>query len=549
MGDSITNQWNFTDNSGFYCLNNGFSVWGRPLHATNYDNLVCVPYRMSGIPLSMVVGTTVPAGYEKLIDVPGNLTKLNSFPCLFDFDPNDTHASVLDVFDRSNATIHNDTSRASAYYDASNPYRYGSLELNINILKTFFETAHLWRVFPKMSSNGVYRDERNYFDSIAAFPAQLSTSQKTGILKYTGDYDLFYSMVYTELTTTHISIQRGNTIIYCDDAGTLSISINGGATILRTLDVSSDLSKLTFAYIWANGNINFGYGDAMYLSTDNLQTYSAIVVSDITGNPYSSVKVEPFNSLVPTDYINYNGQELLLFGCYSTEAGVENTDINIWFSDDNGATLRSIYKFGVSLPLAQARHVHGVHFNPDNNEFWIITGDDTYLGDDECHWIKGTYNGSAFTWTIIVSDDGAETGTYVKAAGMHFYDGYCYFGLDKTGSTVGIWKCLYADMGDNTKYEQLTGYSSSLGMAGGNAEMMWCQGVPAANMNTLAVSVDAKHFQFETYTITGFVVANNYNKMGSAKATPENYVLDFLVAGETIYTEGPQLSVRINKNN
>jgi hypothetical protein len=97
-------------------------------------------------------------------------------------------------------------------------------------------------------------------------------------------------MVY-EWETTHICTQRFDKILYCDDAGELSLSIDGGVSILRTLDVSAVLNYVVFAHIFENGNIIFGFGDKMYLSTDNLLTYSVVPVKDIDGNDINPVSI------------------------------------------------------------------------------------------------------------------------------------------------------------------------------------------------------------------------------------------------------------------
>jgi len=547
QGEVMVNQYEFIDNAGFYCLNNGFSIYGSPFNAFDYDDFIYIPYKNNGDPITITAGVDVPADYTKIIDIPGSLAKLNSFPCIIDFDPDDSGAAILDIWDRSNATIHTDVDRAMDDYDAANPYRYDSRNLNINILKTMFEDDYKWMAFPKMNENSIYRDERIYFDQIATFPTQLNNTQKMGILKYTGDHNLFYSLdiIHSDI---HIVAQRGNTILYCDDAGELSISLDCGDTILRTLDVSGDFNIANFGHIWLNGNITFCSDDVAYLSTDNLQTYSAITVSDIDGNPYSNAGHQSFLCL-SYDYKEYNGTELLMFGTYSIEAGIEHTDINVWFSDDNGVSMRSIYKFADSAPVVQVSHVHGVYQNKDTDEFWIITGDETYLGEDECHWIKATYDGADFIFTVVVSDDGAETGTYVKAVGMLFLDGYCYFGLDKTGGTVGGWKVPYADMGDNTKYIRLHGYSKVIGIEGDDNEIV--EGLYAdegTEESYIAVSLDRKHFVKET--IEGTPDSLIYSGLPMRMKNNNDYYLFFFSNDATyLFGMGSTMLIKIDKNN
>lgn len=106
-------------NSQEYLLDNGYSIWAKAGEPDEY-----VPYK-SGSPNDV---SAFLIGYSKLADFEGGVTIYNYAPSLIDFDPtNSTHAD-LDVFDKSNSTLHVATSEMN-YYDAVNPYRWRQDEL------------------------------------------------------------------------------------------------------------------------------------------------------------------------------------------------------------------------------------------------------------------------------------------------------------------------------------------------------------------------------------------------------------------------------------
>ena len=84
--------------------------------------------------------------------------------------------------------------------------------------------------------------------------------------------------------------------------------------------------------------------------------------------------------------------EHLAFGAGPVVAPDQYNNVNLWHSNDNGLTLHSIFKAGVTLGAGVGfRHFHSANWNPTDNSLWLATGDGVAAAVD-CYWIKGTYN-------------------------------------------------------------------------------------------------------------------------------------------------------------
>ena len=150
-GNAINGTWEGTGSKksffkgGYpYASVNGYSVYKK----TGYADIQ-IPYSFAGTPIS---SPTVPSGYSHDSDVSGTETYLNNASCLIDFDPLGRVHSSVGLFKRSDETIHNSLSRASQYYDASNPYRWHITELtDFSIYNYFFNSSYKDRLFTKYS--------------------------------------------------------------------------------------------------------------------------------------------------------------------------------------------------------------------------------------------------------------------------------------------------------------------------------------------------------------------------------------------------------------
>jgi len=538
----LAGAWSYDALGSQYFKSNRFSIWDGD------NKTIYVPFDKNGVALSLVNNTNIDDVVYKQIDS-AITTFYNLAPFLIDFNPLDLVDVRLDVFDRSNILIHNDASRASISYDSLNPYRIASSEIfDIDILKTYFTDDYLWKVFPNVVGNSVQLYNRNYLKELLVYSTKKIEVEKLKILTYTRDIDKFYKLDYY-WENNHISALRDSKILVCNDAGGIKLSLDNGATYGALLNVSSDLTIVDFAHIFENGNIVFCSHRKVFISTDNLATYRQVTVYDINGNVYTPPADAPYLTFGYSS-ANINGQEILTWGNYAINALLQYVDVNLWYSSDNGETIKSAYKFNITPPVLDARHIHGVCFNENDNSFWMSTGD-VSTDEDECHWLKGVYNTitDTWVWTLIGSDDGGDNSFY-KSVGFVFYNGYMYWGIDKTTpQRQGVWKCLYSDAGDSAKYIRVSNDAISLSFAGIGGEMI--ETSQGAN-KTVVTTIDG--IKFKTQNLIGGVTLDAtfpYICNNKGKGHHGYWCIDQMESGDTYpyFTQGQVLMVKLNKNN
>jgi hypothetical protein len=534
---SGTGDWAYdTIRTNTYNINYGYSIYKNLPGLGN----IYMPYQASGIPLSRT--TNITSGYYHVSDVPPSTTHFNLAPSIIDFNPTESTDSKLNIFDRSSYTIQDSASRASANYNSKHPFRYNSSEININILKEYLKEDYQWMIIPSVKNNSVALGNRYYLDELMTFNNNLTTNQKLTYLSYTGDLNKFYTIDYY-WSTNQICAQRGNKILSTNDAGILYLSLDCGSTNTSSLDVSSDLTTVTFAHIFSNGNILFCGQQKAYYSTDNLATYHEATVIDIDGNPFVPIANGVFRT-IGANHVNIN-REILTWGCYATETNTAYTNINVWYSTDNGLTIKSAYKFMESEPILNTHHIHGINWNPNDSSFWVTTGDDTYLGKDACHWLRGEYNinNDIWEWDSIRSGD---INSHQMSVGIAWKDNYMYWGVDKIGIINGIWRVDTAYVDDITHYEFI---DNRMGITSFNYD--YISEMIATVGNLAMMSLDG--ITFDKYTLTGGPTINpSYGYILNNKDKNSNgyYCLDIMTNTETYpnFTTGPCLMIRFKKN-
>lgn len=263
---------------------------------------------------------------------------------------------------------------------------------------------------------------------------------------------------YNKMLTSNNILQSEKIIVSIDsiivgyENNSLLLSVDGGKTYCKRLDITG-VNEIDYIHVFKDTY-------DLLLCTAQKAYYS----SDWINLNESTVLGIDRNTFAPTTYDNFlitakmseiaiiDGQEILCWGNYSTDAATEYLNINIWYTVDKGRTIKSCFKFGMSIPNGQiepllARHVHNVNFNPTDNTFWCQTGDEpttTYS-----HWLKGTYNTATDMWTWIL----VGSGNHFKTGNMEFYGGYAYVSWDIPNG--GVKKCLYSDMGNTANHQQI----------------------------------------------------------------------------------------------
>jgi hypothetical protein len=280
----------------------------------------------------------------------------------------------------------------------------------------------------------------------------------------------------------YVDSQRGNKAFGFAEA-TILLSEDNGCTWPHSSPFP-EARQITFSYILKNGNVVFATGARLYLSTDNLKTYKPITVKKADGGDYLPHTPQNadnpgwyFHSLSGVSAWHVNGVDMLVWGNYCNVLGGASP-VNIYYSTDNGQTVKIAYAFGQNPHFRDngsagggrtgtllgdadnpviARHVHCVAYNPVENAFYACTGDADKPEGHECHWLRGTYDPKQdkWQWTVIVS---ASLNTRYKSGGINFVDGQVYWIADANGPLPhdrGIFRCAPADIANPQAHTML----------------------------------------------------------------------------------------------
>lgn len=245
-----------------------------------------------------------------------------------------------------------------------------------------------------------------------------------------------------------------------------------------------EAQDITFSVLLKNGGVLFATRERLFLSTDNLKSHREVIVKRPDGTDYRPHKpVDPknpgwyFHSLDGEHCFEVGGREMLVWGNYCNVLGGA-VPVNIYYSTDNGETVKLAYGFGQNPHFQQkgaqpdapllgdptnkliARHIHNVTYHSAENAFYACTGDIDRGHGKEVHWLRGTYDAKAdvWDWKHVVSVD---SNSRFKAGGMNFIDGRMYWIADANGPALanrhdrGIFTCAPADFTDTSKHTLL----------------------------------------------------------------------------------------------
>lgn len=295
----------------------------------------------------------------------------------------------------------------------------------------------------------------------------------------TGETDHFFYRLAPE--GPYIDSQRQNKAFGFGD-GKIFLSEDNGQTWPHSTSFSN-ADNITFSCILKNENILFATRTKLFLSTDHFKTYKQIVVKDTDGSAY--LPHTPLNPDRPGWYFHpldgvhtwdVNGAEMVVWGNYCNVLGGA-VPANIYYSIDQGQTVKIAYSFGMSPQFQQpgakesdllgnsdntvvCRHIHSVVYNPAEDAFYACTGDHDRGTTHECHWLRGTYEAETDTWDWDVQVSVNSNSRY-KSGGINFVDGQLYWAADANGNNGklphdrGIFRCDPVDLANPEKHTLL----------------------------------------------------------------------------------------------
>jgi hypothetical protein len=296
-----------------------------------------------------------------------------------------------------------------------------------------------------------------------------------------GETEHFYYRMPTA-DGPYIDSQRGSRA-FAFGGGKIMLSEDCGKTWAHSAEFA-EAENITFSVLMKNGNVVFATREKLFLSTDNLKSHREIIVKRPDGSdylPHKPVKADLpgwyFHSLDGEHCFDVDGKEMLVWGNYCNVLGGA-VPVNIYYSTDNGETVKLAYAFGQNPKFQQkdappdtpmlgdpknpliARHIHNVCYNPAEKAFYACTGDIDRTHGKEVHWLRGTYDAKtdAWDWKLVISVD---SNSRFKAGGMNFIDGKIYWIADANGPAIanrhdrGIFMCDPQDFTDTSKHTLL----------------------------------------------------------------------------------------------
>ncbi len=241
-------------------------------------------------------------------------------------------------------------------------------------------------------------------------------------------------------------------MIVTKKGNTLNLSLDNGKTFTKSLDIK-EVGLIKQIFLFEDGELLIGNHTKLYYSYDWVRLTESSVVG-IDGEPFVPTPYENFSTYMrDVNRQIVDGKEMLVWGNYSIQNETQYENINVWYTTDKGKTVKSGFKYGDSVPFnnddlpLECRHVHDVNFNPNDNTFWVQSGDEDTK--ENSHWLKGIYDreNDTWDWERVISGD------YAKTASMVFRGDEVYWAWDVEGG--GVMKSKYEDLGDPSKYTHL----------------------------------------------------------------------------------------------
>lgn len=161
------------------------------------------------------------------------------------------------------------------------------------------------------------------------------------------------------------------------------------------------IGDITAYHFFSDGTIMLCSPTKVFWSTNYTQ-WNKSTVYDHDGSVFVPTG-RHFFAMQTGDKLDFVGnKEIHSWGDY-----VASGEARIWYTVDNGRTIKCSIKFGVT-PLGgvvrNIRHTHRVYYHAKTNYWYLTTGD----GGSECMIIRGRYEPSADTWDWQILASGIE---------------------------------------------------------------------------------------------------------------------------------------------
>ncbi|MGO1062509.1 hypothetical protein [Acinetobacter lwoffii] len=206
------------------------------------------------------------------------------------------------------------------------------------------------------------------------------------------------------------------------------------------------IGDITAYHFFSDGTIMLCSPTKVFWSTNYTQ-WNESTVYDHDGSIFVPTR-RHFFAMQTGDKIDFVGDtEIHSWGDY-----VNTGEARIWYTVDNGRTVKCSIKFGttpIGGVVRNVRHTHRVYYHAKSNYWYLTTGDN----GNECMLIRGQYDPSTDLWDWQILASGIE----YKFGNMMIDDNnIAYMITDYTDPSLidkkGVYRVHASNLGDISKY-------------------------------------------------------------------------------------------------
>lgn len=232
-----------------------------------------------------------------------------------------------------------------------------------------------------------------------------------------------------------------------DGTDYIKISQDLGKTWTQIPNILGDIVSYHF---FSDGTIMLCSPQKVYWTNDYL-TLNEATVYDHDGSVFVPTS-RHFFAMQTGDKLDFVGDtEIYAWGDYH----VDGTPARIWYTTDNGRTIKCSARFGVTNMggvVRSIRHIHRVYYHQKSDYWYVTTGD----SGNECMIIRGRFTPSTDTWAWEVLN----SGIYYKFGNIMIDDDNMAFMItDYTEASQseekGIYRVHASNLGDFSKYRMI----------------------------------------------------------------------------------------------